>query len=117
MLLLIKERDTQMNRIKQSLINLINYIKLIHSFSKWEVIGGKNPEIILRAIKILISLESPRYPNTLYFGRDMKKSSELLQVLIDSYFETKSEVTLNQLLEVLKEEFIKREENNGRKQF
>ena len=46
----------------------------------------------------------------------MIKSSELLQVLIDSYLETKSEVTLDQLLEVLKEEFIKREENNGRKQ-
>lgn len=105
-----------MNRIKQSLKNLINYIKFFYFLSKGKIIGDKNPEVILRAIKIFISLESPRYPNTFYFGRDMIKSSELLQVLIDSYLETKSEVTLDQLLEVLKEEFIRREENNGRKQ-
>ena len=47
-------------------------------------------------------------------GRSLVKSSLLFQALVDTYQETKSDVTLNQLLEVLKEEFIKREEN-GRK--
>ena len=51
-------------------------------------------------------------------GRSVKRSAELLNVLTTSYIETKSETTLDQILEVLKREFIQREnKQNGRKQF
>lgn len=112
MLILIKEkRERQMNRIKESLYNLINYCKFLYLLLKNQGIGNKSPDIILKVIKIFISLESNRYPNSLYFNRGIAESSTLLCSLIDSYLNTKSEVTLNQLLEVLKEEFIKREGN------
>ena len=105
-----------MDKIKQSFTTIKNYIKFIYLLHKGNMIGGNSPELVLRVAQSFLTLESPRYPNTYYMGRSIIKSSELFQSLIESYFKTKSEVTLDQLLEVLKEEFIKREENSGRKQ-
>lgn len=105
-----------MDKIKQSFITIKNYIKFFYLLFKGNMIGGNSPEIILYVAQAFLTLESPRYPNTYYMGRSIVKSSELFQSLTESYLKTKSEVTLNQLLEVLKEEFIKREENSGRKQ-
>ena len=106
-----------MNRIKQSLKNFYNFIIFSYFIAKEKIFGSKSPGLILQIIKKFISLEYPNYPESYYLGRDMKKSSDLLGALIDSYTETKSETTLNQILEVLKEEFIQRVENHGRKQF
>jgi hypothetical protein len=47
-------------------------------------------------------------------NRNAGQSTALLGVLIDKWFEDHSIVTLNQILEVLKNEFIEREKN-GRK--
>ena len=98
-----------MNRIKKSLYNFINYCKFIYLLLKERLIGNDSPRTILKVIRSFISLEAPRYQDSLYLSRGISQSSLLLQALIDTYLETKSEVTLNQLLEVLKEEFIKRE--------
>ena len=106
-----------MNRIKQKFTNTINFIKFSYFLSKGKIFGSKSPEQILRVIKKFIALEYPKYPDVQYLGRSVKDSSNLLSSLIDSYLETKSEVTLNQILEVLKEEFIQRVEKHGRKQF
>ena len=107
-----------MNRIKsikKTFISIRNWILFSCSLFKG-IFGGNSPELILKVIMNFVALETPYYKNIVYLGRSTKQSSELLQVLITSYLETKSEVTLNQVLEVLKEEFIKREEH-GRKQF
>ena len=107
-----------MNRItniKRAFISIRNWILFLYSLRK-EKFGANSPELILKVIMNLVALETPYYKNIIYCGRSTEKSKELLQVLITSYLETKSEVTLNQILEVLKEEFIKREEH-GRKQF
>jgi hypothetical protein len=47
-------------------------------------------------------------------GRTPCQSTDLLGVLVKNYYETGSSVVLNQILEVLKNEFIEREKN-GRK--
>ena len=104
-----------MDKIKKSLINILNFIKFSYFLSKGKIFGSKSPEIILRVIKEFISLEYPNYPDHIYLGRDIKGSTRLLSCLITSYLVTKSEVTLNQILEVLKEEFIQRVEKHGRK--
>ena len=103
-----------MNRIKQKFINTINYIKFSYFLSKDKIFGSKSPELILRVIKKFIALEYPNYPDVKYLGRSIKNSYDLLAALINSYLITKSETTLNQILEVLKEEFIKRTEKDGR---
>ena len=106
-----------MNRIKKSIINFINLLSFCHFLFIRNIFKGDSPKNVLLIIKKFISLEAPYYPNSYYLGRSVTKSSELLGALVDSYMETKSEVTLNQLLEVLKEEFIQRREKHGRKQF
>ena len=107
-----------MNRItsiKRFFISIRSWILFSCSLIK-EKFGANSPELILKVIMNLVALEAPYYKNIIYCGRTTLKSTELLQALIASYLETKSEVTLNQILEVLKEEFIRREEH-GRKQF
>ena len=107
-----------MNRIKsikKALVAIHNWILFSCSLVKG-IFGGNSPELILKVIMNFVVLEAPYYKNIMYLGRNMNQSSELLQALIASYFETKSEVTLDQILAVLKEEFIRRE-THGRKQF
>ena len=78
---------------------------------------GSTPESVLALMAKFIELEAPRWFSDIYMGRNVSKSCRLLQILVDSYRETKSEVVLNQILVVLKEEIIRRELKNGRKQF
>ena len=104
----------RITRIKRAFISIRNWILFSCSLFKG-IFGGNSPELVLKVIMNFVTLETPYYKNTLYFSRDIQDSCALLEALITSYFETKSEVTLNQILEVLKEEFIRREENHGRK--
>ena len=105
----------RINNIKRTFISIRNWISFSCSLFK-EIFGGNSPELVLKVIMNFVALEAPYYKNIIYMNRTVKDSSDLLSALIISYLETKSEVTLNQILEVLKEEFIRREEH-GRKQF
>lgn len=103
--------------LKRRATSVVNYIKFIYFLSKG-IFGSNSPEVVLKMICKFVTLEAPFYSNKIVMGRSMKKSIELLSVLIPSYIETKSEVTLDQILEVLKREFLQRESKNyGRKQF
>ena len=113
---IIKIREGTMN-IKRRVFSLINYIKFIYFLCRG-VFGGTTSDVILKVLHKFLALEAPFYSEKVVMGRIMQKSIELLGVLITSYLETKSEVTLDQILEVLKREFLQREnKNNGRKQF
>ena len=101
--------------IKRAFISIRNWILFSCSLFKG-IFGGNSPELILKVIMNFVVLETPYYKNTICMNRSVKDSSDLLGALVDSYFETKSETTLDQILVVLKEEFIRRE-NHGRKQF
>ena len=103
--------------LKRRVISLINYTKFIYFLSKG-IFGSSSPDVILKLICKFVALEAPFYSNKIIMGRNTKKSIELLSVLVPSYIETKSEITLDQILEVLKREFLQREnKNHGRKQF
>ena len=104
-----------MNKIKRVSIKTFNWLKFIIASIK--VFRGNSPELVLKIIEMFVVLESPLYRDTLYLGRSMADSALLLQSLIRSYLETKSEVTLSQIMTVLKEEIIEREKKNGREQF
>ena len=102
-----------MREIKKILNSILNWFIFSWTLFQW-VFKERPPEFVLMVIKKYIALESPYYPSTMYWGRTVQKSAELLGALTDSYLETKSEVTLDQILEVLKKEFIERDKN-GRK--
>ena len=102
-------------KLKRRVVSFINYIKFIYFLSKG-IFGNDSPDTILKVIKKFLALEAPYYPQTILLSRSTSKSAELLGFLISSYLRTKSEITLNQIIEVLKEEFIKRDtKKNGRK--
>jgi hypothetical protein len=102
---------------KRTITSVLNYTKFIYFLCKG-IFGSNSPEVILKLICKFVSLEAPFYSDKVVMGRDINKSIKLLNVLVSSYMETKSEITLNQILEVLKREFLQREsKNNGRKQF
>ena len=103
-----------MNKTKRAIIQAFNWLRFVVSSMK--VFRGNSPELILKIIATFVVLESPLYKDTLYFGRSMTDSASLLQGLVDTYLETKSGVTLNQIMTVLKEEIIEREQENGREQ-
>lgn len=103
--------------IKRKLLSVLNYIKFTYFLSKG-IFGSNSPEVILKMICKFVTLEAPFYSNKVVMGRSVKKSAELLCSLVNSYIETKSNTTLNQIIEVLKEEILKREDKrDGRKQF
>ena len=104
-----------MNKIKKGTLGVFNWLRFSLSLVKG-IFGGNSPELVLKVIELFVVLEAPLYKNTLYLGRNTTKSARLLQSLIESYFETKSEVTLSQVMTVLKEEIIEREQKDGRKQ-
>ena len=104
-------------RIKRRAISLLNYTKFIYFLSKG-IFGRTTPDVLLRLICKFVTLEAPFYSQKIVMGRSVNKSIELLNTLVTSYLKTKSEVTLDQILEVLKREFLQREnKRNGRKQF
>ena len=88
--------------------NIIKFLKFSFFLYKQHVFRDGNPSLVLRVIQKYIELESSNFSDSLCLGRSIKSSTKLLSTLIDEYFETKSERALNNTLEVLKEEFIKR---------
>jgi hypothetical protein len=103
--------------LKRRIISVMNYTKFIYFLSKG-IFGSSSPDVILKLICKFVALEAPFYSNKIIMGRSAQKSIELLSVLVPSYIKTKSETTLDQILEVLKREFLQREnKNHGRKQF
>ena len=109
-----------MNFIQRIRKRLESFCKLMNfmCFISYEDIFGKgNPELIFKVLDKFIELEHSNYPDIIKMNRNVSGSYELFRNLINSYLTTKSDVTLEQILTVLKEEFIKRENKNGRKQF
>jgi hypothetical protein len=103
--------------LKRRVVSILNYTKFIYFLCKG-IFGSSTPDVILKVIGKFIVLEAPFYSKEIVMGRSPQKSIDLLDVLIKSYLTTKSEVTLDQILEVLKREFLQREnKNHGRKQF
>lgn len=90
------------------LYNILRLIKFLFSLLREGVFAKKNPEQILILILLLVKSEWKYYNKKVVMSRSIETSTKLLESLIKTYRETHSEVTLDQILQVLKEEFIKR---------
>lgn len=88
--------------------NGYRFWKFIWEVYKSKVFTHKKSEDVLTIISILLCTESKYYDSKKIMNRNNIESYKLLEALIKKYRETKSEVILNQVLEVLKEEVIKR---------
>ena len=90
----------------------------IYAFGKYiyqdRILHNGEPRDILKVIQKFTENAWAEYPNKAVMGRTPLQSAALLGVLVKNYYETGSNTTLNQILEVLKNEFIEREKN-GRK--
>ena len=95
--------------LKKIALRIINYVKFTYFLSDG-IFGSGSPRSLLRLISKFTELEAPFYSKRFVMGRGPQKSAELLNSLVEAYARTKSETTLNQILEVLKREFILREE-------
>lgn len=104
-----------MNNFKKSVIGILNWVRFFLASRK--IFGGNSPALVLKVIELFVTLEAPLYNDTMYLGRNVSTSVRLFHNLVRSYLETKSEIILNQIMTVLREEIIEREQNNGRKQF
>ena len=88
--------------------NIFKLLKFSLYLNKQEVFGKGNPQLLLKVIKGYIELDSTSYRNSIVSGRSVSSSVKLIGTLIDEYFESKSDKILDQILEVIKVEFIKR---------
>lgn len=95
-------------------VNFIRLINFSHYLYKNDIFVKGDPKLVLRVIEHFTYWAFREYDSTKVMNRSTQESMALLSVLIDSYFETSSNTTLSQILEVLKNEFIEREKN-GRK--
>lgn len=95
-----------MKKIKRAFTSTLNWFKLVWFLP--EVLGKDSPSIVLILIRKFINLEGAYFDADIYLGRSIQKSINLLNSLVEYYEKTKSEITLNQIMTVLKEEFIER---------
>jgi len=98
-------------KLEYLLIILNNYYrfwKFIWKVYKSKVFTYKKSEDVLTIISILLGTEAKYYNSKKIMNRNNIESYKLIEALIRKYKETKSDVILNQILEVLKEEIIKR---------
>ena len=95
--------------------NFCNLIKFIYFIGYEDLFGKGVPKVVFKLLAKYFELEKDNFSQSLKHGRSVDKSCQLLQSLVDVYIETNSSITLKQIFAVIEEEFIKRENTNGRK--
>ena len=96
------------------LLNLFYLLEFTKELYKLDVFRKGDPSSVLEVLREYVYYSWRNYKSLIVLNRTPEQSASLLSVLISSWFETGSSVTLSQILEVLKNEFIERE-INGRK--
>ena len=104
-------------KLKMFVIWVRNLYALLH-FSyylyKNDIFRKGDPKLVLRVLQQFTFWSSKEYSNTLVMNRNVCQSTALFNVLVDKWFEDQSKTTLDQIMQVLRIEFIERE-SNGRK--
>ena len=88
--------------------NYLNFLKFIKFLWQNKIFESREPVVILELVQKFIELQSSEYGNKIVMNRDVKRSVLLLKALTRAYLDNRSETNLNQLLTVLKQEFIER---------
>ena len=97
------------------LINLDRLLRFSYYLYKKDIFSKGDPKLVLRVLQHFTFWAYKEYnQSTRVMNRDAWESTQLLSVLIDKWFADGSSITLSQILEVLKGEFIEREKNGGK---
>ena len=93
-------------------VNLYRLGFFITYLYKNDILGKGEPELVLRVIQEFVWLSFREYDGSKkVLGRSVSQSAMLFITLVDKWFEDKSKTTLDQIVEVLRNEFIEREKN------
>ena len=102
----------------QAFTSWLTNVYRLYQFTKYlyknDIFRKGDPKLVLRVIQEFTFWSFREYEDTRVMNRDACQSAALLGVLIDRWFVSQSNTTLNQIMQVLKTEFIEREKN-GRK--
>lgn len=107
---MIIELYIKFRKLAHKVRSVTNLWKFVSFLIKNKVFKSESPEVALRVLQKFFELQYKEYENKIVMNRDPMKSTLLFRALVNEYFNTKSSVTLNQILTVLKEEFIERGE-------
>ena len=90
--------------------NFIKFIKFINDIRKKDIFNLSNHFGFLDILVSFLTIKSAtdEQDSLLVLSRTFKSSTKLLSCLVEKYRLTKSETILNQIMEVIKEEIIKR---------
>ena len=100
---------TKVLQVKESLRSTCLLIEFACYLLKIKAFKDNSPATVLRVIQKFVDLLGPNYKGkAVVMGRSTAQSSLLLSALIDKWYKDKSKVALEQILEVLKNEFIRR---------
>lgn len=90
----------------------------IYLFGKYlykdRVLHNGNPKDVLKVLQKFTEEAWAEYPDKRVMGRTPVQSAALLGVLIRHYYDSGSNIILNQIMQVLRTEFIEREKNGGK---
>lgn len=90
-------------------IDFIQFVKFINRVRQHKVFNRENKFSFLDLADAYASIRGSKKGSKLIMSRTYTDSSKLLSCLVSRYKLTKSETILNQIMEVIKEEIIKRE--------
>ena len=97
------------HEILRVLCNTIKTIRLVWFIQTNNLFSSGNFSNLFKLIQRYLELQQGNVEDSIKSGRNLSRSMNLLKNLICVYEATNSNVTLDQILEVLKAEFIRRE--------
>ena len=105
----IKNMHLMFKNIIRSIVNLYKLLIFIKYIHQERIIGSGYTKDILKVIGKLVELEENNYPNHRVMGRSIEESVKLFNVLSNKYLMSGSKIILEQLMQVLRVEFIERD--------
>ena len=99
------------NSVKNKWKIFLKTLSFCYFAFRWKIIGTGDMTRMLNMLQLYLSYECDYCSDKIIMNRDKYKSAALFSVLVKIYIEKGSDVTLAQLLSVLKEEFIKRDKD------
>lgn len=95
--------------ILRSIVNLYKLLIFVKYVHQERIIGSGYTKDILKVVGKLVELEENNYPNHRVMGRSIEESVKLFNVLSNKYLMSGSKIILEQLMQVLRVEFIERD--------
>lgn len=105
----VKNTYLMFKNILRSIVNLYKLLIFVKYVHQERIIGSGYTKDILKVVGKLVELEENNYPDHRVMGRSIEGSVKLFNVLSNKYLMSGSKIILEQLMQVLRVEFIERD--------